>query len=56
MTAIQTINHHYKTGLHRSITSVVTHGWSVSSSQTHGKVRETMKGQKKWIHTEKRRC
>lgn len=56
MTVIQTINHHHKTGLHRSIISVITHGWSVSSSQTHGKVRETMKGQKKWIHTEKRRC
>lgn len=56
MTVIQMINHHHKTGRHRSITSVITHGWSVSSLQTHGKVRKTMKGQKKRIHTENRRC
>lgn len=56
MTVIQMINHHHETGLHKFITPVITQGWSVSSSQTCDKVRETTKGQKKWILTEKRRC
>lgn len=34
MTLIQMINHHHKTGLHKSITPVITQGRSVSSSQT----------------------
>lgn len=46
MTIIQMINHHNKTGLHRSISSVITRGWSVSSSQTHGKVRETRRARR----------
>lgn len=56
MTVIQMINHHHKTGQDKSRTPVITQGWSVSSSQICDKVRETTKGQKKWMLTEKRRC